>query len=201
METDFKKHYDILDIHGPVDWATLQSTYRKLVNQWHPDRPHNANSDTNAELRFIELTKSYNALRDYYRKNRKLPDVRRSYQYSDPEIAEPVSLDERGAHWNPVSHKYREDEEAKRGALRNYGLAGAAILLLILSLGVLFILDVTARSKAAERARDVVNASEPSRFTASPDQVRRAEARGNFILADPLQKPLANQSKSGVLSQ
>lgn len=209
METDFKKHYDILEVHDRVDWPTLQNTYRKLVNQWHPDRCRHTlgkqgeqtPDEQSAELRFIELTKSYNALRDYYRENHKLPNIKKSYKYHEPELVDTVymDVDEKADHWNSGRQKSREEKAIDKNTLRKLGLAGATILLLVFSLGVLVALDSNAKSKAIERARSVISASEPSPFNVSAAELRRANAKGSFLLADPLSKPLANQSKSSVL--
>jgi len=200
METDFQKHYDTLDLDSSVDWITVQATYRKMVNQWHPDRPHNSKRRQSAEDRFIELTKAYNALRDYDRKNKRLPVFKRTYQYSEPENAGAVNLDDRAASgWSDSGRKTRKRPQKDNSLLKVIGVATVAMTLLAVGLGVLFVLDHRSKLQATERAKVLVNTVEPSPFVTSPDKLRRAESKGAFIHADPLSRPLANQSKTGVL--
>ena len=68
----YQNCYDILSLANDASWEEASARYRKLVQQWHPDRYEGQDSQK-AELRFIEITKAFNKLRDYHQANDSLP--------------------------------------------------------------------------------------------------------------------------------
>lgn len=68
----YQNCYDILSLANDASWEDASVRYRKLVQQWHPDR-YQGKDNASAELRFIEITKAFNKLRDYHQANDSLP--------------------------------------------------------------------------------------------------------------------------------
>jgi len=68
----YQNCYDILSLANDASWEEASARYRKLVQQWHPDR-YEGKDNEKAELRFIEITKAFNKLRDYHQANDTLP--------------------------------------------------------------------------------------------------------------------------------
>ena len=74
MNQEFRESYEDLGLDGEADWPTIQATYRRLVNKWHPDRHQHSNTDkTHAQQEFIRVTRAFNDLRDFYREYHRLP--------------------------------------------------------------------------------------------------------------------------------
>lgn len=53
-------YYAVLGVPADADDALIQSAYRRLVRQHHPD----VNHTPDAQVRFIEITRAYEVLRD-----------------------------------------------------------------------------------------------------------------------------------------
>ena len=73
---NYQQSYEVLGLKEPTDWNTVRSTYQRLALYHHPDRQNNDSKvgpDAGANEQFIEITKAYHSLRDYYRRHNKLP--------------------------------------------------------------------------------------------------------------------------------
>jgi molecular chaperone DnaJ len=65
-----KDYYQILEVERDADEKTIKSSYRRLANQWHPDK-HSTESDEQkhqAEEKFKEISEAYSVLSDPERK-------------------------------------------------------------------------------------------------------------------------------------
>jgi len=82
----YQNCYDILSLANDASWEEASVRYRKLVQQWHPDRYQGKDNEI-AELRFIEITKAFNKLRDYYQANDALPFSSVKSEISSEELA------------------------------------------------------------------------------------------------------------------
>lgn len=56
-----RDYYEVLGVDRGADEAVLKASYRKLAMKWHPDRNP---GDAEAEVRFRELSESYEVLKD-----------------------------------------------------------------------------------------------------------------------------------------
>ncbi len=56
-----RDYYEVLGVDRGADEAVLKASYRKLAMKWHPDRNP---GDAEAEIRFRELSESYEVLKD-----------------------------------------------------------------------------------------------------------------------------------------
>lgn len=57
-----ENYYDILELDKTCTKADIESSYRRLAIQWHPDK--NKNNGENAEKKFREISKAYQILSD-----------------------------------------------------------------------------------------------------------------------------------------
>ncbi len=67
VSVDLPDYYAVLDVPPDADDTRVQTAYRKLARQYHPD----ANKDPEAQSRFIGVCEAYKVLSD--------PDQRKSY--------------------------------------------------------------------------------------------------------------------------
>jgi len=56
-----RDYYEVLGVDRGADEAVLKASYRKLAMKWHPDKNP---GDAEAEVRFRELSESYEVLKD-----------------------------------------------------------------------------------------------------------------------------------------
>lgn len=78
----YQKCYEILSLPSDVEWEEANKRYRRLVQQWHPDR-YDGDDPKMAEQRFIELTTAFNALRDFHQAEGSLPFARATIQLGE----------------------------------------------------------------------------------------------------------------------
>ncbi len=188
MKIDYQKHYDDLKLdYQNTDWKTLQTAYRKRVNECHPDRF--ANDETlqaEAQAQFIEVTTSYNSLRDFYRKNNRLPLQRHD---SDEDLAglKGMKLNEGLISDTSLLKKKRKEidnSRAKKRSLRPLIAAFCGVMLFGIVL-MFYALDRYSAKMAADNAREALNSAEPSPFIRSQEEVGRSNTRGVFLENDP----------------
>jgi curved DNA-binding protein len=74
MAVKFKDYYEILGVPRDADEKQIQSAYRKLAREWHPDR--NAGRRAQAEQKFKEIGEAYEVLSD--------PEKRKKYDLLGP---------------------------------------------------------------------------------------------------------------------
>lgn len=68
----YQQCYEILSLANDAKWDDASLNYRRLVQQWHPDR-YSGHDHERAQQRFVEITSAHHKLRDYYQKNKTLP--------------------------------------------------------------------------------------------------------------------------------
>ncbi len=68
----YQQCYEILALENQADWVQAESSYRKLVQQWHPDR-YQGDDTADATRRYIDITKAFKKLRDFHKENNTLP--------------------------------------------------------------------------------------------------------------------------------
>ena len=68
----YQQCYEILALQNHADLAEAESSYRKLVHQWHPDR-YQGEDPSEATRRYVEITKAFKKLRDFHKDNKTLP--------------------------------------------------------------------------------------------------------------------------------
>jgi len=76
MGDEYTSHYHILGIGPEASWDELRQAYKSLVNIWHPDRfQQDVERRKLAEEKTKQITQSYQALAEYYKKHGTLPRV------------------------------------------------------------------------------------------------------------------------------
>lgn len=68
----YQRCYEILSLANDAGWHDASLSYRRLVQQWHPDRYSGDDPDA-AQQRFVEITSAHQKLRNYHQKNDALP--------------------------------------------------------------------------------------------------------------------------------
>ena len=72
VSLSFQRCYEILSLANDAEWDDASLSYRRLVQQWHPDR-YTGDDHEQAQQRFVEITSAHQKLRDYYQQNKALP--------------------------------------------------------------------------------------------------------------------------------
>ncbi len=188
--THFARHYRQLELDDSADWNLARANYRRLVQLWHPDRfAQRPQERAHAQQEFIKLTKSHTELRNFYRKNKRLPfQVARGATTQDytssPDDADDRLLD--GAADMDASILKREPRKHGRPTLRSSAfkkatwiVSGAAIMLGTVTF--FLILDRKANQAIAEKGREVVKEAPQSEFLPSAAEIRRSQTRGAFV--------------------
>ena len=199
MTHDFRQDYETLALDERADWQTALVTYRRQVNLWHPDRfVDRPRERAAAQRRFIQLTRAFDSLRAFHRRNRRLPfePIRR---------AAPESRAGASAR-NARSTSARPDESARSGddehvasepegglldagrTLRprgrrslRYLWPASAALLLGATVALFVVMDRNARQATLEEGRDVLRRTAPSEYMPSAAEVQRRSSRGAFV--------------------
>lgn len=74
MAIQYQKDYELLELNSFSDWHQARDNYRRLVHVWHPDKYIDRPEESpHAQNQFIELSRAFNNLRSFYRKNHRLP--------------------------------------------------------------------------------------------------------------------------------
>lgn len=190
QKNPFSQHYRQLELNDRADWETARAHYRRLVNLWHPDRfAHRPRERAHAQQQFIKLTISYNALRNFYRKNHRLPFQSAHTVKTDKKAercgAESCNPDTKDTTVDNslLGRKttQRRTSSKKPGGLRNliWLTAGGSIMLGTVMF--FLIVDRSANRAIAERGREIVKEAPPSEFMPSAAEIRRSQTRGAFV--------------------
>jgi hypothetical protein len=184
----FRSDYEQLGIDDGADWAVAQKSYKRLVHVWHPDRySQRPRERVEAQQKFIELTKSFNNLRTFYRANDRLPYQRielstpqtpKQHQQVKPSeacVQESSLLQPRKPGARPVS-----DLSMRRRLL--WLLPG--VLMLAGTLALFIVIDRKAKQRTVEQAREVLRQTSPSEFMPSSLEIKKQSSRGAFIERD-----------------
>lgn len=188
----FAQHYKQLELHDRANWELARANYRRLVHLWHPDRfAQRPRERVHAQQQFINLTKSYNVLRNFYRKNKRLPfETAFSSPNRDTDNLMNNAFDEQGFDNTPpppvdagILSRDPADRERKisKEGMRKLGwlMGGGAIVLGTIML--FLVIDQQANQATAQQGREVIKEAPHSEFLPSAAEIRRSQTRGAFI--------------------
>jgi len=181
----FRRDYEQLEIDDVADWATARGSYQRLVNIWHPDRyAQRPRERIHAQQRFIELTKSFNNLRTFYRAHNRLPYQRiQTQQSSQPKPAQTVrsarATVEESSLLRPRKESAIDDETLSNRRRLLWVLPG--ILMMLCTLGLLVVMDHNEKVRNIENAKEVLRNTEPSEFLPSAEELKKQSSRGAFV--------------------
>ncbi len=169
MSNIFERDYQMLDLGRDANWQEAQENYRRLVNRWHPDRFTDRPRERQlAQSRFIDVTKSYNNLRNFHRENRRLPLQNPSFQDFSPSQSTgtpPEPTKKPGKYGSAtVEEEFFAQQGEKPSKKRPYwlwvipliGLFGVVLLFLEL--------EKRVAEQTRENAIEVLRSTEPSEF-------------------------------------
>jgi len=191
QKTQFARHYQQLEIDDRASWDTAQANYRRLIHVWHPDKfSRRPREQIHAQQRFIDLTKSYQALRDFYRSNHRLPfqsvriapqerrPSRANVQPAKEQTIDTSTLDSSVLSRDPAM---RKRSPIPRGKIRKslWLVAGASIMFMTATL--FLILDRKQNQATAEIGREVLRDAPQSEFMPTSSEIRRSQTRGAFV--------------------
>lgn len=174
MSNIFERDYQMLELGREADWDEARESYRRLVNRWHPDRfASRPRERQHAQVRFIEVTKSYKNLREYHRSNGRLP------------LQDPALRDTQQSAGTPPEPTLRSNGHASRGASvaneaglfaennrltspkkskLNIGLWSMAVIALVATISLFVVLEKRVSEKVRQDGIDVLRETEPSEF-------------------------------------
>lgn len=192
----FSQHYKQLELGNRATWDDVKISYRRLVNLWHPDRfEQRPEQRAQAQQKFIDLTKSYNVLRNFHRSNNRMPY--QSAHLADKEVpksstgraqkvadsnnsndSEPVAVDESLLKRDP-KYKRNNGNHKSNTRLILWGLTACALL----SFTIVFFMiqDRKASQAIAEQGREIIKQVPPSEFMPSASEIRKSQTRGAFV--------------------
>jgi len=182
----FQQNYELLELDPGADWDRANKNYRRLVHTWHPDRfAQRPRERVHAQQQFIELTKAFNNLRSYYRKNHRLPFEQIKHAISDP--PEPpthqrVSPEDKSVFEKGILNK-RKPSLLKRKSKFIKPLLWALPVgaTLFAGMTVFFIVDRNAKLNTIEEAKRVLRKAEPSEYMRDADAISKANSRAVMI--------------------
>ena len=189
----FARHYKTLELDDNASWNVVRGNYRRLVHQWHPDRFANRPREkVNAQQQFIDVTKSYNELRQFFRENSRLPFESASLSTAGKEGKKPsgkaqanafdsASLEQSGTGIFGRDPDQRSDyDKAPFGWKKALWFAAGGSVMLFTIVGFL-LLDRKANQNIAEQGREIIKETPPSEFMPSAEEIRRSQTRGAFV--------------------
>lgn len=193
-QPSFKSDYAVLQLHKSADWAAARASYRQLVHLWHPDKFIQRPAErAHAQLQFINLTKSYNSLRNFQRINGHLPfQTIASHQTRDagksekPDASKPgeTSHDRRGTAEDrsgraPAAKAVKNVTAHRKNRGATWMATGA--LMMIATIVFLLVQDNKATKARLELGREVVRQAPPSEFLTDNVKIRKSQTREAFL--------------------
>ncbi len=182
MAIQFQQNYQLLELTPADNWETASKNYRRLVNVWHPDRfTDRPRERIHAQQQFIELTKAFNNLRTFYRKNHRLPYEQIKQAIADsPEPAshQRVSPADKTVFEKGILNKRKPSLLKRKSRFLKpllWGLpVGATIAAGML---VFVIVDRNAKLNTIEEAKRVLRNAEPSEYMRDSTEISKANSR------------------------
>ncbi|MFK7855173.1 MAG: J domain-containing protein [Granulosicoccus sp.] len=181
----FKHDYKMLELHEFDTWKTARANYRRLVHKWHPDKyTHRPREQAHAQQQFIELTKSYNSLRSFYRANQRLPfesanqpakagnQSEQKPKRNSPHVEDSILGRERS-----VRSPAHEGAKSHGKIFWFIGIFAMMIGTAALSL----MLDLNANKANMEIGKETLRQTPQSEFMPSAAEIRKNQARGAFV--------------------
>ncbi len=186
MAIDFQQDYQSLQLEKDANWSEAQANYRSLVNRWHPDRyARRPRELPHAQKEFIQLTKSFNNLRNFYRQNKRMPFELRpvaTAQQSVPKKQQRIESLSDGDAELEILKKGKSSGASKTREKRLSVLwVGLTAFMVISSLVVIAYLDRRDRALTLEQAREVLKDTQPSEFLPKSDDIKRRSNRGAIM--------------------
>ena len=192
----FSQHYKQLELGNRATWDDVKINYRRLVHLWHPDRfEQRPEQRAHAQQKFIDLTKSYNVLRNFHRSNNRLPyqsahlankelpksRTTRAQKVEDSnknDDSEPVAVDESLLQRDPQTRRNNGNHKSNNRGIW-WGLTACALL----SITIVFFMiqDRKASQAIAEQGREIIKQVPPSEFMPSASEIRKSQTRGAFV--------------------
>ncbi len=126
MKSQFKSNYKLLGLNSYSTWPQAKSSYRRLVQLWHPDKFDDSSAEyAYVHQKFFEISKAYDQLKTYYKKYQKLP--------LEKDISEPKATYESEAIY--LSREFYFSKRKNRSAQRrnNFPLFISIVLLVYLA--------------------------------------------------------------------
>ncbi|MEE9334084.1 MAG: DnaJ domain-containing protein [Granulosicoccaceae bacterium] len=202
MANDFLHDYESLQLAKDASWNEAQTSYRKLVHRWHPDRyAQRPRELAHAQKQFIELTKCFNNLRNFYRKNDRLPFERNRVSAAKPSVPKKQQRVESVNGLEPdlkiLNNGKNKNNNSLFAKLKPLVWTALAGVLIIGSLAVLFVMDKQTRQRNIEQARDVLKDTKPSEFLPKTDRIKKQNNRG-AIMNNTAQGRLGDQLMQDV---
>jgi len=189
----FKADYALLELSFTADWKLARNQYRKLVHIWHPDKyADRPRERDHAQKQFIELTKSFNQLKDFHKLHGRLP-----YENASPEAPRPDAqinvsgsaigkksrVNTNNLDLDPLSRDENktDDRVKKRSPLKKILWLCTASVVIFTTIGFFLVIDQKANQRNLEHAKQVLRNAPESEFKTTAAEIRRSEAKGAFI--------------------
>jgi len=189
----FMADYALLKLDTDADWKLARNQYRKLVHIWHPDKyADRPRERDHAQKQFIELTKSFNQLKDFHKLHGRLP-----YENASPEAPRPDAqinvsgsaigkksrVNTNNLDLDPLSRDENktDDRVKKRSPLKKILWLCTASVVIFTTIGFFLVIDQKANQRNLEHAKQVLRNAPESEFKTTAAEIRRSEAKGAFI--------------------
>ncbi len=193
MADDFQQDYKQLELEQQASFKTAHMSYRRLVNHWHPDRyAQRPRERQHAQQKFIELTKSFNNLRNFHRQNDRLPFEH--IEYAPVSTADTESPTRSSAEEELQSGLFRQKHNRSSASIAHLPLRRGLLwvvpgaLLLFATLGFFVVIDRAAKRDSIEQAKQVLRQTKASEFMPSAVEVKKQSSRGAFVEQQGSQK-------------
>ncbi len=186
MAIQFQRDYELLELEPSSDWEQASASYRKLVHAWHPDRyAQRPRERVHAQQHFIELTKAFNNLRSFYRKNKRLPfePIKQSVADApEPPAHKRVKPADDAVMESSILNKRKPSSNSdKSGRSKSFMWLVPAAATICAGLAVFIVIDMNTNKKSVEEAKRILQNVEPSEFLVDSTKVSEANNRAKFV--------------------
>lgn len=90
-DSDYRNHYQSLEVQPGCTWKELKGAYRRAVKTWHPDRFIDENEKAGAEEKLKAINIAFDRLSDYFKTRGVLPLSSRPSEKRTTASSSPVS--------------------------------------------------------------------------------------------------------------
>jgi hypothetical protein len=186
VSTQFQRDYELLELDRISDWKTARANYRRLVNVWHPDRYTDRPAEReHAQKIFIELTKSFNNLRNFHREKNRLPYQIDAINTSKPDELRPEQrVDSNVMQSSVLEQRQSSDIHNTVHRAKRTSLLIPTLLTIACGIGVFVYMDMSAKNRAAEEATRVLNTATPSEFLQDSGKIGAQNQRKSMVLGN-----------------
>jgi len=181
MSDIFERDYQMLELDRDASWHDARTSYKRLVNRWHPDRfASRPREKQHAQTRFIEITKSYDNLRGFHRDYQRLPlqnpalqDKKPNNPTSNPRIKRPGQRKEQDVE----EFIFATSSNVVKNPQFKYWLIAIPVVGLLITLSVFVVLERRLAQQQRAAAIDVLRETQPSEFMPDQDSMRRHSSK------------------------